>query len=257
MYAFTTGANATGQRVAGSGNNQYNYQITGAASVTSVHFGQKIESFNSYDLAGTTATLSVNLANSLLTTVTWVAYYAGATDNWTGFATVQIATGTFTVNSTLTQYTAQINIPSAATTGIWIDLSVGSQTSGTWTIGKLQLEKGSTATSFDFRSYGTELALCQRYCVVFGPSAFFGTATLRTGGTIYYAIIPTTVPMRAAPTPTGTTTIYVGDTSATTTVGYTLNGATLMGSGSSTSVGSNGQCGLLYATTANIVSAEL
>jgi len=27
----------------------------------------------------------------------------------------------------------------------------------------VQLEKGTQATSFDFRSYGTELALCQRY----------------------------------------------------------------------------------------------
>ena len=27
----------------------------------------------------------------------------------------------------------------------------------------MQLEKGSTATSFDWRPYGTELSLCQRY----------------------------------------------------------------------------------------------
>ena len=29
----------------------------------------------------------------------------------------------------------------------------------------VQLEKGSTATSFDYRPYGTELALCQRYAI--------------------------------------------------------------------------------------------
>jgi hypothetical protein len=34
----------------------------------------------------------------------------------------------------------------------------------TFYITGVQLEKGSTATSFDYRPYGTELVLCQRYC---------------------------------------------------------------------------------------------
>ena len=33
----------------------------------------------------------------------------------------------------------------------------------TWQLTGVQFEKGSTATSFDFRSFGTELSLCQRY----------------------------------------------------------------------------------------------
>jgi hypothetical protein len=42
--------------------------------------------------------------------------------------------------------------------------TVGALTAGlTWTIGNVQLEKGSTATSFEYRPYGTGLALCQRY----------------------------------------------------------------------------------------------
>jgi len=255
-YAYATGATVTVAQVAGSGAIKNNLQITGAASVTAVGVGQRIEQLNSYDLAGSTCTLSVNMSNSLLTTVTWTASYATSADTWS--AKTQIATGTFTVSSTLTNYTAQISVPAAATTGIEVLFTVAAQTSGTWVIGNAQLEKTTaTATTFDYRPYGTELALCQRYCVVFGPSAFFGTATLRTGGTSYYAIIPTSVPMRAAPTPTGTTTMYVGDTNNTTTVGYTLNGAGLMGSGTMTTVGSNGQCGMLYATTANILSSEL
>jgi hypothetical protein len=36
-------------------------------------------------------------------------------------------------------------------------------TGATFQITGVQLEKGSTATSFDYRPYGTELALCQRY----------------------------------------------------------------------------------------------
>jgi hypothetical protein len=74
-----------------------------------------------------------------------------------------IATGTFTVNSTVTRYNANISVPAAATTGIEIVLTVGAQTSGTWTIGNVQLEAGTVATPFERRSYGQELALCQRY----------------------------------------------------------------------------------------------
>jgi hypothetical protein len=42
-------------------------------------------------------------------------------------------------------------------------VSVVSTNAATWYITGVQLEKGSTATSFDYRPYGTELALCQRY----------------------------------------------------------------------------------------------
>jgi hypothetical protein len=221
-----------------------------------VGVGQRIEQLNCYDLAGSTCTLSVNMSNSLLTTVTWTASYATSANTWSAKTT--ISSGTFTVTSSLANYSAQIVVPAAATTGIEILFTVGAQTSGTWVIGNAQLEKSSTvATTFDYRPYGTELLLCQRYCVVFALNTFFGTATLRTSGTVFYGLIPTTVPMRSSPTPTGTTTIYVGDNSNNTTVTYTINGATLTGSGSMTTVGSNGQCGLLYATTANVLNAEL
>jgi hypothetical protein len=42
-------------------------------------------------------------------------------------------------------------------------VSVIGTLNATWQITGVQLEKGSTATSFDYRPYGTELALCQRY----------------------------------------------------------------------------------------------
>jgi len=167
-YAYCTGANVTGQQIAGAyTSSQYRYQFTGAASVTAIGFGQRIEQKNCFDLANTTATLSCYISNSLLTTVTWTAYYATTTaDTFGSLASptvTQIATGTFTVSSTRTQYTTNISIPSAATTGIQILFTVGAQTSGTWVIDSVQLEKGSTATSFDYRPYGTEFQLCQRY----------------------------------------------------------------------------------------------
>jgi hypothetical protein len=166
FYGYCTGANATGARVAGTAPNEFAYRFTGAASVTAIGFGTRLEATNTTDLAGSTATLSVQLANSLLTTVTWTAFYATTADAFGTLASptrTQIATGTFTVTSTLTTYRAQISVPSAATTGIEIVFTVGAQTSGTWTIDNVQLEAGSTATEFERRPFGTELALCQRY----------------------------------------------------------------------------------------------
>ncbi|MDR3495360.1 MAG: hypothetical protein P4L82_12235 [Ancalomicrobiaceae bacterium] len=175
LWAACTGASVTGQRIAGTMGTPYAYRFTGAASVTGIQIGERIEAINCWDLAGTSATLSVDLANSLLTTVTWTAYYATTTDTFGSLASptkTLIATGSFTVNATVSRYTTNISIPSAATTGIEVVLSVGAQSSGTWTIGRIQLEPGATATSFEFRPIGTETELCQRY---FQTSYEYGT----------------------------------------------------------------------------------
>ena len=184
-FVYSTGANVTAAQVAGATNNKNLLQITGAASVTAVGIGQRIEQLNSYDLAGQTCTLSVLMANSVLTTVTWTASYATTADT---FGTIvaptktQIATGTFTVSSTLTQYTANISIPAAATTGIEILFTVGAQTTGTWQVGNAQLEAGSAATPFERRLYGTEFMLCQRY---YENSYYLGGSVTSSTGKIY------------------------------------------------------------------------
>jgi hypothetical protein len=205
FYGYCTGANVTGARVAGSSINQYRYEFTGAASVTAIGFGQRIEAANSYDLNNGTAYFSVDLANSLLTTVTWTAYYANTADTFGTLASptrTSIATGTFTVTSTVTNYTASISIPSAATTGIEIVLTVGAQTSGTWTIGNVQLEAGSSATPFERLPIGETLMLCQRYYLKLGGAtaadiAFTGYAT---SGFFGYLTLTYPVTMRANPT---------------------------------------------------------
>jgi len=184
FYVYCTGANVTAAQVAGSGAIKNRLQITGAASVTAVGIGQRIEQLNSYDMAGSTATLSADLAiSATLTTVTWTASYANTADTFGTLASptiTQIATGTFTVSATVTNFNAQITIPAAATTGIQVVFTVGALTSGlTWTVGNVQLERGSTATSFEYRPYGTELALCQR-C--------YWQVNLGGNGTQYYAI---------------------------------------------------------------------
>jgi hypothetical protein len=67
----------------------------------------------------------------------------------------------------------------SGTAGAWASANLFSATGATSVVGTsgatfyitgVQLEKGSTATSFDFRAYSTELALCQRYCNVFTNS---------------------------------------------------------------------------------------
>jgi len=214
-YAYSTGANVTAAQVAGAGNNKNLFQITGAASVTAVGIGQRIEQLNSYDMAGQTATLSVNIANSLLTSVTWTAFYANTADTFGTLASptrTSIATGTFTVTSTLTNYNAQISIPAAATTGIEIVFTVGAQTSGTWQLGNVQLEIGTLATPFERRLYNQELANCQRYYFQTGKesadnnfaSGFSGNASIQ------YVNYYLKQKMRAIPTlsTSGTATHY-------------------------------------------------
>lgn len=167
FYAYCTGANATVQRVAGTGSRQYHLQFTGAASVTGLGLGHRIEGVNVNDLNNTTATLSVVLANSLLTTVNWAAYYSNASDAFGTLAVptrTSIASGSFTVTSTMTKYSTNLSIPAgAAGRGIEIVFSVGAQTSGTWTIGDVMLEAGSVATPFPVRPLSVELAMCERY----------------------------------------------------------------------------------------------
>lgn len=205
-YAYCTGANVTGQQVQGATAGQFRYRFTGAASVTAIGFGQRIEQLNCADLAGTTATLSVDLANSLLTSVTWTAYYATTADTFGTLASptkTQFATGIFTVSSTVTRYSTQIAIPIEAVTGIEIVLSVGAQTSGTWTIGDVQLEPGSVATPFERLSVGHELGLCQRYYYGISSAVRLHFKMNRTGG-YKSAYIAYPVTMRAIPTATFT-----------------------------------------------------
>jgi hypothetical protein len=59
----------------------------------------------------------------------------------------------------------------------------------TWYITGTQFEVGSTATSFDYRPYGTELALCQRY---FETSADFGNNAQYDGQQIVVGVGGTT-----------------------------------------------------------------
>jgi hypothetical protein len=73
--------------------------------------------------------------------------------------------------------------------------------SATFYITGVQLEKGSTATSFDYRPYGTELALCQRYYykTTQGGANAFGSG-YNSSTTAAEAAVPFAVTMRISPT---------------------------------------------------------
>jgi hypothetical protein len=65
----------------------------------------------------------------------------------------------------------------------------------------VQLEKGTTASTFEFRSYGKELMLCQRYYQYIGGESnyhIFGSVTL-VNTTQGFVVTPLQVTMRAIP----------------------------------------------------------
>jgi hypothetical protein len=81
--------------------------------------------------------------------------------------------------------------------------SVVGTNGATWYVTGVQLEKGSTATSFDYRPYGTELALCQRYFYSVTGLASQQPAVLNLAlysTTTAYGVIYYPVPMRVVPT---------------------------------------------------------
>jgi hypothetical protein len=82
--------------------------------------------------------------------------------------------------------------------------SLGQQ-SGTFDIAQVQIEAGPVATPFERRPIGTELALCQRYAIVFGPndSLFVPIGYGRAVAAEIFCCIPTPVPMRVIPSSTG------------------------------------------------------
>jgi hypothetical protein len=98
--------------------------------------------------------------------------------------------------------------------------------SATFYITGVQLEKGSTATSFDYRPYGTELALCQRYYQVLPTWSYDGYAA--GAGQFGYAVLPFAVAMRAAPSvATGTQTGGTANNGGPAAIDITATGCSM------------------------------
>lgn len=98
----------------------------------------------------------------------------------------------------------------SSTAGSWQTGDYNSATGGvsvigtlnaTWQVTGVQLEKGSTASAFDYRAYGQELALCQRYYINFNdtyPGVLLGSGSMSA----FRYILPLPVTMRSLPTVT-------------------------------------------------------
>lgn len=191
-------------------------------------FIQNIEGYNFYDFAygtASAATLSLSFwARSSLTGT-----FSGGVMN---SAATRSYVFTYSINSANTWEYKTVAIP-GDTTGTWVtdngvglslrfDLGTSSTyttSAGSWQAGLyfkstgsvslcstsgatlyftgVQLEKGPTATTFDWRSGGTETALCQRYYCPIGFGAANGYAL---GGATVGGNANLKVTMRATPT---------------------------------------------------------
>jgi hypothetical protein len=153
-------------------------RVAGSTSTAAGYIGQVIETANCQDLAGQTITVSYyataganfSAASSLIYPTIdigtgsdqgWLTLNQG---NWTAYTAISSATQVIT--TTRTRYSITATVP-AGTNEIAVRFAaIGSGTAGAndwFQITGVQLEAGSTATEFERRPYGTELALCQRY----------------------------------------------------------------------------------------------
>ena len=238
-----------------------NYLATTVASSVSIGAGdyfviqQQIEGYNIADLAwGTANAKSVTLSFWAYSSLTGT--FGGAINNSAGTASYPF---TYTISSanTWTQISVTIAGNTSATwlstngIGMYVRFGLGvgstySAASGSWAAGNylsatgavsvvgtgsatfyltgVQLEAGTTASPFEYRQYGTELALCQRYLPAFNlPSggSYVGIASNWTTTQLMFTL-PLQTPTRTPATGITLTGTYVYYCAGISTSGITL-----------------------------------
>ena len=167
---------------------------------------------------------------------------------------LNLESGTYTLSWTGTVQ-GKIGAGSYGASGITGSITGGTNTTiefNTGTLSLPQLEVGSTATSFDYRPYTTELQLAQRYYFKKGPQASsdvrYGIGFSASGSsTTAYINITLPVNMRTGPTSVdwgNTLALWKGGTN------FQVTGITITSSGSSVT-----DC-LLNCTTSGITGEE-
>ena len=200
-----------------------------------VFVAQRIEGFSVSDLAwGTANAATVTLSFWVRSTLTgtfggalengsfnrsYPFTYTISTANTWEQKSVTIAgdtSGTWATGNTLgiqVAFGLGVGTDNSGTAGAWAASNLQSATgatsvigtlNATWQISGVQLEKGSTATSFDYRPYGTELALCQRYYFITntGTGESVGITGYMLAGNAVWSQFGFPVQMRATPTVT-------------------------------------------------------
>ena len=224
---------------------------------------QKIEGFNTADLgfgtasaspvtlsfwvrSSVTGTFGGSLSNDGVTRSYPFTYTISSANTWEE-KSVTIAgdtTGTWLTNNGIgirVYFNIGAGSSYTATAGAWASQWAFNATGGTnlistngatFYITGVQLEKGSTATSFDYRPYGTELQLCQRYLPYFSSvtGTYFGTGQAYATTAAIFSL-PYPVPPRTAATgitASGTFALLNnGGSGVTTTSGPSINGTGL------------------------------
>ena len=119
-----------------------------------------------------------------------------------GSSATDVNAGSFIPTSSWKKYSFTTSLPSISgkTIGtnnyLRLDIRFPSNTAATLDVSQVQVERGGNATEFEHRSYGEELALCQRYCQSFEGRIAIGNWNGATGALVVRYLSP---PMRATP----------------------------------------------------------